>query len=294
MPLVLTGMRMALILLIAVAPATAHAATVRVTTGPSGAQRVVYAAAAGETNFVAATFGTHDITLSDRVADVAAGSGCAQVDEHSASCPAAALTVTLGDGDDRAAVDCPATDGLCGGATLRGGSGDDQLSGNERSDVIVGGPGDDRLATGAGGYDVLRGGAGDDELMAHPTDSDRLTRVSCGPGRDDVFAQAELSLDCESFTAAFFEFRGSMRVRGDRLSLAIAHARCPFAFRWGDQGRAHRTTFHPRAWSRVTLRLPHTGGPLPHLNYREVCRESDGFFRLLFRFRNPFWEPARG
>jgi hypothetical protein len=48
------------------------------------------------------------------------------------------------------------------------------------------------------------------------------------------------------------------------------------------------TTFHPGAWSRVVLRLPHTGGPSPHLYARQACSGTDDPFLLLFRLRNPY------
>ena len=276
-------MRKALILAVVLAT-PAQAATVAVV-----GHQVRYTAQAGEKNVVTASFGTDDITLHDKGADVTAGSGCTQVDEQTARCPAAAVALALGDGDDVANVDCLDDHGLCGGVTLRGGPGNDSLRGSERADVIEGGPGADRL-DGYGGLDVIRGGAGNDSIAVSPSlGGDQLPSVFCGPGSDHVFAEALLSLDCESFTTAFFVDDGTMRVRGDRVTIAIRHARCPFAFRWGDHGPIRRATFHPRAWSRATLRLPRTGGPSPHLNYRSSC-DGTGRFALLFRLRNPFWQ----
>src|SRR4051812_44979985 len=146
-------MRKALILAIVLA-APAHAATVRF-----AGHAVRYTAAPGEKNVVTASFGTDDITLHDKGATVTAGTGCTQVDGQTASCPAAALTLALGDGDDVADIDCLEEHGLCGGATLLGGAGNDSLRGSDRADVIAGGPGADRI-DGNGGLDVLRGGAG--------------------------------------------------------------------------------------------------------------------------------------
>lgn len=57
-------------------------------------------------------------------------------------------------------------------ATLRGGPGDDHLSGGAGNDKLVGGPGDDTL-TGRGGNDSLFGGSGDDTLIGGSGD-DRL------------------------------------------------------------------------------------------------------------------------
>src|SRR4051812_43179222 len=84
--------------------------------------------------------------------------------------------------------------------------------------------------------------AADDWLAAVPTPdgSDNLTRMFCGPGQDHVFAEALLSLDCETFTTSFFVYDGRMTVRGDRLTIAIRRADCPLAFRWGDQGTIRR------------------------------------------------------
>ncbi|MGD9734561.1 MAG: calcium-binding protein [Solirubrobacterales bacterium] len=57
-------------------------------------------------------------------------------------------------------------------ATLRGGPGDDRLSGGAGNDRLVGGAGNDRLVGGAGN-DSLFGGSGEDQLSGGPGD-DRL------------------------------------------------------------------------------------------------------------------------
>jgi Ca2+-binding RTX toxin-like protein len=49
-------------------------------------------------------------------------------------------------------------------ATIRGGDGNDVLSGGAVADKLIGGPGDDELI-GRGGNDLLIGGAGDDVLV---------------------------------------------------------------------------------------------------------------------------------
>jgi len=48
-------------------------------------------------------------------------------------------------------------------ATIRGGEGDDVLTGGAGADKLIGGPGDDELI-GRGGNDLLIGGPGDDRL----------------------------------------------------------------------------------------------------------------------------------
>jgi Ca2+-binding RTX toxin-like protein len=57
-------------------------------------------------------------------------------------------------------------------ATIRGGEGDDVLTGGTGNDKLIGGPGDDEL-NGRGGDDLLIGGSGDDELNGGPGE-DRL------------------------------------------------------------------------------------------------------------------------
>jgi Ca2+-binding RTX toxin-like protein len=106
-----------------------------------------------------------------------------------------ALNLDLGDGDDRAVLDLPqlgkvteygagvadggagadalsVTDRMTVFTHLRGGTGDDTLTGALRGDLLDGGAGDDRLSGGGGsdrlfgsaGGDVYDGGAGRDEL----------------------------------------------------------------------------------------------------------------------------------
>lgn len=52
-------------------------------------------------------------------------------------------------------------------ATIRGGEGDDVLTGGAGNDKLIGGPGDDEL-NGRGGNDMLMGGPGDDTLNGGP------------------------------------------------------------------------------------------------------------------------------
>ena len=285
-------MRKALLLL-ALLPAAAQASTVRVTTGTSGHRTVRFAAAPGERNFVDARFGEDDITLHDWISPIAAGDGCTADDDHTVRCPAARLVIDLGDGDDHAMVECALGAGLCGSATLRGGPGDDRLRGTVQPDILDGGPGADVL-DGGGAGDVLRGGAGNDYLVSGEIDvSETSTRMFCGPGLDTIGPVAIIGLDCEAFDSILTGLRGRLTARGHRLTIAIRHAPCPYAFRWGDRvtGPGRRTTFHPYGWSKVTLRIPDTG-PSPHLELRALCSKPDPYYRLFARIRDPFWHPA--
>jgi RTX calcium-binding nonapeptide repeat (4 copies) len=83
---------------------------------------------------------------------------CSSGGTGTASCPSTTVTavsVALGDGDDRAAVDALKS------ATMRGGTGNDDLKGTGVDDFLFGEDGNDTL-DGAGGTDVLNGGPGVD------------------------------------------------------------------------------------------------------------------------------------
>ena len=77
-----------------------------------------------------------------------------------------------------------------GGATLRGGNGDDALYGGTSADTLLGGSGNDRLE-GRGGADVLAGGTGDDSY--HAEAGDTLTEYA-GDGIDTVYISATHAL----------------------------------------------------------------------------------------------------
>jgi predicted metalloprotease len=96
-----------------------------------------------------------------------------------AAAPAAALT----------ARGTPAADVLRGTASadeLRGHAGDDVIRGGAEGDLLVGGS----------GRDVFGGGNGNDRIFARDSEVDRVT---CGPGRDRVVADAQdrVAEDCE-------------------------------------------------------------------------------------------------
>lgn len=96
---------------------------------------------------------------------------------------------TIGEGDRWAAA-MRVIEGTNGDDRLRGGDGDDQLSGKGGNDRLFGEDGDDLLSGGAGddrlegddGRDTLRGGAGNDQLRGDD-DNDVLT----GGAGADVF-----------------------------------------------------------------------------------------------------------
>jgi Ca2+-binding RTX toxin-like protein len=64
-------------------------------------------------------------------------------------------------------------------ATIRGGEGDDVLTGGNGNDKLIGGSGDDEL-NGRGGDDLLIGGSGDDTLNGGPGED----RLIGGSGRN--------------------------------------------------------------------------------------------------------------
>jgi len=74
--------------------------------------------------------------------------------------------------------------------TVRGGGGNDRLSGGSAADKLIGGPGDDRLMgrrgddwiEGGPGHDRLMGGQGNDQLRGGP-DEDKLIG---GPGNNTL------------------------------------------------------------------------------------------------------------
>jgi Ca2+-binding RTX toxin-like protein len=77
--------------------------------------------------------------------------------------PIAGFEVNTGAGDDSVVIGrlVPVP------ATIRGGEGDDVLTGGAAADKLIGGPGNDEL-NGRGGNDVLIGGSGDDTLIGGP------------------------------------------------------------------------------------------------------------------------------
>ena len=199
------------------------------TTGP-----VTYTAAAGEANHLALSSDGTTLTFTDVPAIDPAIAGLDTIDDciasstTSATCPQAATSIDLGDGDDTLALGAglPAlsinggsgTDALdfsartddvaigLDGTTpnlavtsvenATGGSGNDALAGDAAANRLSGGGGNDTINGGAGdddlsggaGNNTLRGGSGDDTLTAGP-DGDVLVG---GAGADTLVGGASL------------------------------------------------------------------------------------------------------
>ncbi len=136
---------------------------------------VTVQAASGEANDirVEAANGQDRFVIRDFGAVLEPGA-CERLDDHSVRCPPASVLVLAGDRDDRVGGD--------GIAQIRGGDGDDVLSGATH---VAGDAGDDRL-TGPPGhyYSYLDGGPGDDLLV----DGAARGALRPGPGRDTVAA----------------------------------------------------------------------------------------------------------
>ena len=98
------------------------------------------------------------------------------------------INISAGAGNDTITVD-----GAYDTAVLRGGAGDDTITGGDRDDVLIGGAGDDVLEGGAGN-DVLIGGDGDDVARFQGAwadhdvawDDDGGLRVTNGVGETDT------------------------------------------------------------------------------------------------------------
>jgi hypothetical protein len=137
-----------------VLPAGAAASTVQLLGGTTG-DLLDYQAATSETNDVAIQEDPSVYTITDP--PITPGTGCFG-SVGLVTCPAGTVTavsVALGDGDDRARVDALQP------ATIRGGTGNDDLKGTGVDDSLFGEDGNDTL-DGAGGSDVLNGGLGVD------------------------------------------------------------------------------------------------------------------------------------
>jgi Ca2+-binding RTX toxin-like protein len=199
----MAGMRPPLLalLLLALLPAAADAATVRVDVyrEPPGTDpfescsryamcppdTLVFEAAPGEANDVTiATEGTpgspglgyppqYRFVVRDAGATVEPGAGCERIDEHTAACRAqTARAVELGDRDDRMT-------GAFGSAA--GGAGDDVLEVGSGE----GGTGTDILTCAGTSGCSLDGGPGADRVTGGPGE-DRISGGPGGPGDDDL------------------------------------------------------------------------------------------------------------
>ncbi|MER7026542.1 MULTISPECIES: calcium-binding protein [Streptomyces] len=216
---------LALVLTAGAAAPSAFAAAPQATAAVAGNGReLAYTAAPGQANDVTVTE-TYDgddrtrliYVIDDRV-PVTAGQGCTHPDAADATkvrctvgtvesqSPYAALTMDLGDRDDRLALtntagetyffnrillgagnDTATTGGRADGSTVVGGAGDDRITVGEAATVLGGegrdtieANGDSALAQGGAGDDVLKGGPGDQDLSGDDGDD----TIYGGPGDD--------------------------------------------------------------------------------------------------------------
>ena len=102
------------------------------------------------------------------------------IDASAAGIHSAALSLRGGDGNDRIT-------GSDAAETLDGGPGDDSLVARGGNDVVRGGDGNDRLLGGSGS-DLLLGGDGDDTLRGQAGDD----TIATGDGQDTVVDQTAL------------------------------------------------------------------------------------------------------
>jgi Ca2+-binding RTX toxin-like protein len=170
-------------LLLAAAPASAS--TVRLDPGGGDdSSTVTYTAAPGEQNKVSVAVDGPKATIDDPGASsITTQQGCTQVTPKRAVCDLQDSTtniqriaVELADGDD--SFEMTAVNTRFSGASVRGGTGDDDLRGGPFADSLNGGV----------GIDALRGGAGDDFLSTDDqTGSADADLADGGEGSFDQF-----------------------------------------------------------------------------------------------------------
>ena len=186
---------------LAAAPASAMAGTAKAVPTNYGGESCKYDcpvypdvhfdAAAGETNAVTITvlagpapsspyppYPELEIQIRDSGAPIVPGEGCTPIDATAVSCVGVALVVDLGDMNDSATI--PASvPGLTGAwvTSVRGGAGNDVLTGGPQGDWIAG----------EGGADTLLGGGGDDMLRGDdPSGAPSPDVIDGGVGNDVV------------------------------------------------------------------------------------------------------------
>jgi hemolysin type calcium-binding protein len=141
--------------------------------------------------------------------------------------------------------------------TIRGGSGNDSLTGNGNRNFLIGGPGDDFIFGLGGAHDDLNGGPGDDHLFAVDGLSDD---VSCGDGAD----QAQVDLQ-DVFRVGVCEFVSRLP-KDEPPTVAIGHS----ALRFGSDGGVSVRLSCPRNGHGCagTLTLRQAGHTVGHAAYR--------------------------
>jgi Ca2+-binding RTX toxin-like protein len=155
------------------------------------------------------TSGTQNnhIGLRSDSASLTAGSGCIQVSANEVSCFRGSgpnlATVNLGDGDDRLG-------GVFNGAALfvRGGDGNDTITGTDAGDALDGDAGNDSLQ-GAAGNDVLNGGVGNDVFLVNHLDTGDDVKNG-GEGNDRLIGDRDPGNDVYTGGAGvdLLDFRG--------------------------------------------------------------------------------------
>ena len=152
----------------------------------AGSSTLTFSAEAGEANDVTISLAAGTYTITDVGATAAAliSAPCTRVDDSTVTCPAAGITaldISTIDLDDRVVVTADTA------ATIKGGRGDDDLSGGPANDIVIG----DGIL-GETGSDRVAGGGGDDELFGKAADvsADDPNVLDGGPGRDDLWGAA--------------------------------------------------------------------------------------------------------
>lgn len=192
----------------AVTPAAVHASSASV---DKQNNRLLYIAAAGETNNLGASLSNGTYTLTDPGATISPGSGCKTVTANQVTCtklPGATIDYVgagLGDMNDTITVNGSLPSGVDGGSgndTLKGGSASDWLFGNTGDDKLDGGLGADYLS-GGDGYDLadyssrtdavtisLNGQPGDGEAGENDNVTTSIDSVTTGAGNDSITGSA--------------------------------------------------------------------------------------------------------
>ena len=208
MPVKLTLVVLAAMLLALVSAAPADASVARVQFNPGTnapkpgfgtppSRALQYDASPGEANLVSIAGGTGGITIVDFGAAIQAAEGCTQLDPNSVVCVADYASVRTGDAADRVEVRPPV-------ATLDTGAGDDAVFlRSESAGSVSLGDGDDRISSeglgrlepifvaGDAGNDSLAGGPAADTIYGGPGDDvldggPRNDTLAPGAGRDTV------------------------------------------------------------------------------------------------------------
>ncbi len=154
-----------------------------------------YVAAAGEQNRITITTGVSmttyvpTVVFHDDGAAISAGNGCSSNDVHTVTCGGYELIAVVDAGDADDSVSGPGQlkggpgDDVLSGTTLDGGDGDDQLTGTDQADRLTGGPGRDAITAGAGDDTIFDNGpAGERDTVDGGAGSDTYSYDGRKPG----------------------------------------------------------------------------------------------------------------